>query len=79
MTGLFIPETPFSLLVAMSKLKSYPEEMYELRLKRYKSKKRTKLPHQVDIEICERINNLPKKGEEGNYVSSSRTMFKKER
>jgi hypothetical protein len=41
--------------------KSYPQEMFDLRLKRYRSKKRTKLPHQLELEICERVNRLAKK------------------
>ena len=45
----------------MSERKSYPEEMFDLRLKRYRSKKRTKLPHQLELEICERVNRLAKK------------------
>jgi NADH-quinone oxidoreductase subunit F len=37
---------------------SYPEEVFEQRLKRYKAKKRTLLPHQVEIETCRRVNRL---------------------
>lgn len=40
----------------MNEKRSYPEEIFELRLKKYKSKKRTKLPHQLEIEICQRVN-----------------------
>jgi len=45
----------------MNERKSYPEEMFDLRLKRYRSKKRTKLPHQLELEICARVNRLAKK------------------
>jgi hypothetical protein len=45
----------------MTESKSYPEEMFDLRLKRYRSKKRTKLPHQLELEISGRVNRLAKK------------------
>jgi NADH-quinone oxidoreductase subunit F len=40
----------------MSKSKSYPEEVFEQRLKRYKLKRRSLLPHQVEMSTCMRIN-----------------------
>ena len=41
----------------MSKSKSYPEEIFEQRLKRYKLKRRSQLPHQVEMSTCMRINS----------------------
>ena len=35
---------------------SYPEEMFQGRLKRYRAAPRTKLPHQVEQETCRRIH-----------------------
>lgn len=40
----------------MSKSKSYPEEIFEQRLNRYKLKRRSLLPHQVEMSTCMRIN-----------------------
>ena len=45
----------------MAERKCYPEEMFDLRLKRYRAKMRTKLPHQLELEICKRVNRLAKK------------------
>jgi NADH:ubiquinone oxidoreductase subunit F (NADH-binding) len=42
----------------MKNNKSYPEELFEQRLQRYRSKKRTKLPHQVQAETGKRVNSL---------------------
>ncbi|RMF93500.1 MAG: hypothetical protein D6734_09925 [Candidatus Schekmanbacteria bacterium] len=42
---------------------SYPEEEFEKRLKRFKAKARTKLPHQVEFETALRVNRLAKKTE----------------
>jgi len=42
----------------MSDKKSYPEEIFEWRLKKYKVGKRTKLPCQVESEACQRVNKL---------------------
>jgi NADH-quinone oxidoreductase subunit F len=41
----------------MSKSKSYPEEIFEHRLKRYKIKMRSRHPHQVEMSTCMRIND----------------------
>ncbi|MBI5375850.1 MAG: hypothetical protein HZA77_10475 [Candidatus Schekmanbacteria bacterium] len=42
----------------MAEKKSFPDEMYEWKTKKYKSTKRTKHPHQVEMETCRRVNNL---------------------
>ena len=47
----------------MNKSKSYPEEIFEQRLKRYKLTRRSQLPHQVEMSTCMRIN--------GRIISSS--------
>ncbi len=41
----------------MSKGKSYSEDIFEQRLKRYKLKRRSQLPHQVEMSTCMRINS----------------------
>jgi NADH:ubiquinone oxidoreductase subunit F (NADH-binding) len=41
----------------MSKSNSYPEEVFEQRLKRYKLKRRSLLPHQVEMSTCMRVNS----------------------
>jgi hypothetical protein len=38
----------------MTNKKSYPEELFERRLQRYRARRRTKLPHQVEQETCQR-------------------------
>lgn len=38
--------------------KSFPEQIHELRLQRLKAKKRTKLPRDLEREICRRVNRL---------------------
>ncbi len=43
----------------MSDKMSYPEEIFALRQKRYKTKRRTKLPWQEVTETCRRVNSLP--------------------
>jgi hypothetical protein len=58
----------------MNERKSYPEEMFDLRLKRYRSKKRTKLPHQLELEICARVNRLAKK-DVFSFVAHVRLMY----
>ena len=42
----------------MTEKKSYPEEIFEWKLNKYKGKKRNKLPHQAEVETSERVNNL---------------------
>jgi NADH:ubiquinone oxidoreductase subunit F (NADH-binding) len=47
---------------------SYPEQMFARRLARYRERARTKLPHQVELEACQRVNALvgpPLEGPEG--------------
>ncbi|MBN2108681.1 MAG: hypothetical protein JW832_14750 [Deltaproteobacteria bacterium] len=39
----------------MTTKKSYPEEMFERRLQHYRARSRTKLPHDVEQETCQRI------------------------
>ena len=43
---------------ATDEKKSYPEQIFELRLQRLKTKKRTKLPRHLEQEICQRVNRL---------------------
>ena len=38
--------------------KSFPEQIHELRLQRLKAKRRTKLPRDLEREICRRVNRL---------------------
>lgn len=45
----------------MAEKKSYPEEIFEWKLNKYKGKARTKLPHQVEFETSTRVNNLVRK------------------
>ena len=42
----------------MSEKKSYPEEIFEWKLNKYKGRVRNKLPHQVELETSGRVNNL---------------------
>jgi len=42
----------------MAEKKSFPDEMYEWKANKYKNVKRTKHPHQVEMETCRRVNNL---------------------
>jgi len=46
----------------MTNNKSYPEEQFEQRLQGYRTKKRTKLPHQVHAETGRRVNRLQEGG-----------------
>lgn len=53
----------------MTEKKSYPEELFELRLRRYRSKGRTRHPYQVELEVCERVNRLQKRGMKKPVIS----------
>ena len=46
----------------MTDKKSYPEEIFEWRQKKYEGFTRTKLPHQEALETAERVNRRPERG-----------------
>ncbi len=49
----------------MTEKKSYPEEIFEWRLNKYKGRVRTKLPHQEQRETANRVNRLVDRGING--------------